>query len=180
MTARIIQIVCAFYLVAMSLAVGIHWWSLRDFTHIAKNSPSGTSTITAPAAHKPSTPSDIRQAALQTPPKPPVSSPASAPTPSSSPAPKPAPTYPSSNASRDEFYTSLLRQIENLQNQNRDLIDQLAETNREVMKLEFRVDSHSSQFRPLPVTEERQEAFTDEGQGVLPPRPLIIDEPFGE
>jgi hypothetical protein len=73
-----------------------------------------------------------------------------------------------------------LSQIENLQNQNRDLIDQLAETNRELMKLEFRVDTHSSQFRPLPVTEERQDASVDESYGVLPPRPLIIDEPFPE
>jgi hypothetical protein len=74
----------------------------------------------------------------------------------------------------------MLRQIENLQNQNRDLLDQLAETNRELMKLEFRVDTHSSQFRPLPVTEERQEAHFDDAYGVLPPRPLVIDEPFPE
>lgn len=174
MTARIIQIVCAFYLVAMSLAVGIHWWSLREFTHIAKISPSRIAPITTPAAHRPPTPSKTQIAAIPTPVKPPVASPTPAP------APIAAPTYPSSNSSRDEFYATMLRQIENLQNQNRDLIDQLAETNRELMKLEFRVDTHSSQFRPLPVTEERQEAFMPEGQGVLPPRPLIIDEPFSE
>lgn len=78
-----------------------------------------------------------------------------------------------------EFYASMLKQIESLQNQ--DLLDQLAETNRELMKLEFRVDTHSSQFRPLPVTEERlEEVRFDDSSGLLPPRPVMIDGPFGE
>ncbi len=158
MNARIIQIVCALYMVAMSLAAASHWWSIRHSADIAGASPSHKSTISARIP------------------------PAATPKPTSTPAPAPAlpPAQPTASSSRDEFYTSLLRQIENLQNQNRDLIDQLAETNRELMKLEFRVDTHSSQFRPLPVTEERQEAYIDDAYGVLPPRPLVIDEPFAE
>jgi hypothetical protein len=160
MNARIIQIVCAFYMVAMSLAAGIHWWSLRDVKSIA-HSTRPPSPVTA-------TPQPI--AAILKPTTTPVPPPALAETPDS----------PTPSSARDAFYTSLLHQIENLQNQNRDLIDQLADTNRELMKLEFRVDTHSSQFRPLPVTEERQEASIDDSYGVLPPRPIVIDEPFAE
>lgn len=166
MNARIIQIVCALYMVAMSFAAATHWWSLRSFSNAAKEKPS-FSHITAalpPSAAPEPTASVAPPGAPQTPP-----AAFAAPAPPSSP-----------SSSQHAFYTSLLSQIENLQNQNRDLIDQLAETNRELMKLEFRVDTHSSQFRPLPVTEERQDASVDESYGVLPPRPLIIDEPFPE
>lgn len=158
MNARIIQIVCALYMVAMSLAAAIHWWSLRTFTQATKTHPSLSQST--PATQPPVAPSKT---------------PDPAPTPALAARPPSAPP-----ASRAEFDTTLLRQIENLQNQNRDLIDQLAETNRELMKLEFRVDTHSSQFRPLPVTEEPQNANVDDAYGVLPPRPLVIDEPFPE
>lgn len=57
-----------------------------------------------------------------------------------------------------------------LQSQNRDLLDQLAETNRDIMKLEFRVDTHSESFRPLPVTEDSPFTSLDDKSGVLPPR----------
>lgn len=157
MNARLIPTICALLLVAMSLAVAAHWWSLRDIGH----------TTNAPSA--PASPSATPEAT-------PLPQTASTP-----PAPAAPPSLPASITPRDDFDTTLLRQIENLQIQNRDLIDQLAETNREIMKLEFRVDMHSSQFRPLPITEERQDALYDDANGVLPPRPLIIDEaPFPE
>ena len=62
--------------------------------------------------------------------------------------------------------------------QARDLEGQMGETNRDVMSLGFRVDTHSTQFRPLPVTEElRSLKYADEAvngldidDGVLPPR----------
>ena len=62
--------------------------------------------------------------------------------------------------------------MENIQNQNRDLLGQIAETNRDIMKLEFRVDTHSESFRPLPVSEDRpfSSSIDAEGPGVLPPR----------
>lgn len=175
MIARIVQILCAFYMVVMCMAAAIHWWSLRDFTRIARNSPSRAGNIVA--SHKSSAPQAMAQTtaikgqAAKADPKP-----------ATAPAPSPTPTapYPANQSARDQFYASLLKQIENLQNQNRDLIDQLAETNRELMKLEFRTDTLSSQFRPLPVTEDRHEAYMDEDQGVLPPRPLVVEEPFAE
>jgi hypothetical protein len=92
---------------------------------------------------------------------------------SAPPASKPAtlaakPAAPSAN--QKDFYESLIRRIENLQDQNRDLLDQMAETNRDLMKLEFRVDTHSEQFRPLPVSEDRIDTTFDMEAGVLPPR----------
>lgn len=54
-----------------------------------------------------------------------------------------------------------------LVSQNKYLRDQIAETNRDMMELQFRVDSQSDQFRPLQVTEE---ITYDPTIGVLPPR----------
>ncbi len=39
-----------------------------------------------------------------------------------------------------------------LQRQNSALQDQLKETNRDLIELQFRVDSHSQEFRPMPVS----------------------------
>lgn len=59
-------------------------------------------------------------------------------------------------------------------------IDQMAETNRDLMKLEFRVDTHSESFRPMPVSQEGSFTNFDEGPGVLPPRAEPIFPPFDE
>lgn len=77
---------------------------------------------------------------------------------------------------QQKFYESLITRMESLQNQNRDLLDQLAETNRDLMKLEFRVDSHSASFRPLPVTDDQPFTSLDSDIGVLPPRaePVLL------
>lgn len=64
--------------------------------------------------------------------------------------------------------------------QNRDLLDQLAETNRDMMKLEFRVDSHSESFRPLPLVEETPFSRIDQSPGVLPPRAEPVQLPSYE
>lgn len=74
------------------------------------------------------------------------------------------------DATQKNFYEALIKKMENLQNQNRDLLDQVAETNRDVMKLEFRVDTHSESFRPMPVSEDRNDTSFDDSPGVLPPR----------
>ena len=48
-----------------------------------------------------------------------------------------------------------------------DLRDQVAETNRDLMELQFRVDSHSREFRPLRSVQDSPYA---NAPGVLPPR----------
>lgn len=61
-----------------------------------------------------------------------------------------------------------LRQVlAELVEQNKYLRDQVAETNRDMMELQFRVDTHSEQFRPLKISEE---ITYDDSIGVLPPR----------
>lgn len=77
--------------------------------------------------------------------------------------------------SEKEFFNELLTELKQLRNENRDLRDLMGETNRDVMKLAFRVDTHSESFRPLPTSEERDDTTfhmpDDNGlPGVLPPR----------
>lgn len=158
MIPRIINTLCFIALLAMTTAVGHHWLSSHpdSFSRVlpSRNAPKATATespAVAQATPKSTRPGSTSQSLTNT-------------------------AAPSN--SQQEFYSSLIRQIENLQNQNRDLVDQLAETNRELMKLEFRVDTHSSQFRPLPVTEDRADTSFEENTGLLPPRPSIIEENF--
>lgn len=153
MIQRIITITCSVLLVAMSLVVAQHWFSIRNISQFQIGSH--------PVNERPTPVMEI-----------PKANPVAAPRPVAA----AKPVTPSH--AQEAFYTSLLKQVESLQNQNQDLLDQLAETNRELMKLEFRVDTHSSQFRPLPMTEERQDTGFDESNGVLPPRPFIIEDGF--
>jgi small-conductance mechanosensitive channel len=59
-----------------------------------------------------------------------------------------------------------LEGFEQLQRENRNLRDQVAETNRDLMELQFRVDTHSESFRPLRATQEIEQPISP---GVLPP-----------
>jgi hypothetical protein len=65
-----------------------------------------------------------------------------------------APVLQTGEAQR-QFLEGLLTAVRALRNQNRNLIDQIAETNRDMMKMEFRLDTHSESFRPLPTSEDR-------------------------
>lgn len=85
----------------------------------------------------------------------------------------PAPLAARGSEEEREFYAALLSEMKALRNENKNLIDQIGETNRDMMKMEFRMDTYSESFRPLPV----QERFDDttfgsepEFPGVLPPK----------
>ncbi|MFD2256983.1 hypothetical protein ACFSSA_09865 [Luteolibacter algae] len=72
-----------------------------------------------------------------------------------------------------EFYAALVNELKKLRDENRDLKDLMGETNRDVMKLQFQVDTYSESFRPLPTSEDRSDTtfeFSNELPGVLPPR----------
>jgi len=69
--------------------------------------------------------------------------------------------------------------VAELVDQNRYLRDQISETNRDLMTLQFQVDSHSTQFRPLSLAEDDHaldtliaEPFESNYIGVLPPSDL--------
>lgn len=81
------------------------------------------------------------------------------------------------NGAREEFFQELLAEVRALRSENRNLKnleDQVAETNRDIMKMGFRLDGYSESFRPLPIPERRDDttSFDDNYDlpGVLPPR----------
>jgi len=142
---------CSLALTAV-LAAGIsHWWSVRQFTAILEQ---GVPIATPPA----SSPAEPQQgpallASRKHSPQSPAAALAAAP-----------------GDDQKEFFAALVEKMNRVEAQNRDLLDQLAETNREMMQLEFRVDSHSASFRPLPLVEEKPFSQLDQNPGVLPPR----------
>lgn len=92
----------------------------------------------------------------------------------------PSPRLPAPDPAQKIFYEALIKRMDNLQNRNQNLEDQVAETNRDMMKLEFRVDTHSESFRPMPVSEDQPNPSLDDGPGVLPPRAEPVSSLFGE
>jgi hypothetical protein len=161
MKSSILPMTCGVALAAMSAAGFSHWWSVNAFV-AAVNSGLPVPLATPPA---------VEPAAA---PKPQTVPPAALAIQST----KPATSL--DEAAQKKFYESLIAKMEAIQNQNRDLLDQVAETNRDVMKLEFRVDTHSESFRPMPVNEDRPDMTFEDGPGVLPPRAEPVMLPIGE
>jgi hypothetical protein len=155
--------ICGLALAAMSAAGFSHWWSVRSFASAVEKG-----MVLAP----PVTPA-VAQPQKQAPALPPAAPVLVAEAPKSTP-----PLLASEEAQRVliETLTNINKRFEALQNQNRDLRDQVAETNRDVMNLGFRVDTHSESFRPMPLTEEQATSF-DDGPGVLPPRAEPVSLP---
>jgi hypothetical protein len=150
MKRPIMPMTCGIAVASMCAAGFSHWWSVRELEAAFR--------ANAPAAVLPTLNSQV------------VRHPAAV-TPMVEPNPVLANTNPTPpSAEQQKFYDSLIHRMESLHIQNRDLLDQLAETNRDLMKLEFRVDSHSASFRPLPVNEEQPYTSLDSDIGVLPPR----------
>lgn len=157
-----IPMLCSLALVAMCTAGVSHWYSIREFSAaIESNVPLiPLSTPFAPAA----------QPAPQS--APPTAAPARPALAENKATNRPAADVP---APQKEFFEAMLKEVKTLRNENLNLVDQMAETNRDLMKLEFRVDTHSESFRPLPTSELRadttfQDPTFDDGPGVLPPR----------
>ncbi len=153
MKTPIFPMICGFALTAMTAAVASHWWSLHQFS-LAINSEFPTSLRTHLAAATPAA-QPMAIATYESRPTNIASSP-----------------IPAQKPQQKEFYEALIQKMASMENQNRDLLDQLAETNRDIMKLEFRVDTHSESFRPLPVSEAQpfSSLNNEPGIGVLPPR----------
>ena len=160
MKASTIPVICSCALTAMSAAGLSHWWSVRQF--ITAMDVGIPAAIPRHAPQKPATP---REAPLKAP---------------DLLAANPAPQAPAVTTAQKTFYEALIAKMEGIQNQNRDLLDQLAETNRDLMKLEFRVDTHSESFRPMPVSEDRPYTSVDDAPGVLPPRAEPVVFPVHE
>lgn len=151
--------ICTTALVAMLAAGTSHWWSVHQFMAMIDS----TTPIVPPAA---------------------VPAPIATPRVLAQNTPKPSATTNTSSADNSPqqkaFYEALIEKLARMENQNRDLLDQLAETNRDLMKLEFRVDTHSESFRPLPVSEDQPFSSLDSNVGVLPPRAQPVGQPSYE
>lgn len=162
MKSSTVPLICGAALAVMSAAGVSHWWSVSQFVsaiHAGLPVSSPVRPPTQPAglpAAKPAAPEILAQATKN---------------------PSPAPA---ADTVQKKSFEALITKIDGLLNQNRDLRDQIAETNRDVMKLEFRVDTHSESFRPMPVSEERIDTSFDNGPGVLPPRAEPVFLPSGE
>ncbi len=153
MKPNTMPMICGLALAAMTAAGFSHWWSVRQF-------------VAAIQTGLPVLPQS-RQVA-----QPAYPAGANSPVPillTRQIPPNPAPFSPN-DADQKKFYEALIAKLESFQNQNRDLRDQIAETNRDVLNLGFRVDTHSESFRPMPVSEDRGDTSFDNGPGVLPPR----------
>lgn len=150
-----IQIFCGTLLAAMAAAGAVHWWSVTQLvTAVRDGLPL---PVRVPVQSVAAKINDSGQDAITRP--------------------EPLERHQARvdslpDSAQKDFYEKLIRKMEGLQNQNRDLLDQLAETNRDLMKLEFRVDTHSESFRPLPVNEELKDMSIgdDFSPGVLPPK----------
>jgi hypothetical protein len=155
-----VPLTSAFILATLSAAGISHWWSVREFTHAF---PAGLPA--APLSVGPS-PSAVPTPTILAP-----SLAAVAQQPQNSAVP---------TAAQKDFFENLVKEVKTLRSENLNLVDQMAETNRDLMKLEFRVDTHSESFRPLPVSEERNDTSLDDGPGVLPPRAEPVFPTSGE
>jgi hypothetical protein len=81
----------------------------------------------------------------------------------------------SGDTAQEEFFRSLLAELMDLKNDNRELRDLMAETNRNVMELAVIVDTHSESLRSLSTSEQSEdqaplEINDDEFLSVLPPK----------
>lgn len=161
MKTSTIPVICSVALIATIAAGTSHWWSVRQFV-VAFNeglpvpaqpqiAPATKSRPTALAGHKSAPAGENRI----------------------------NPTVAQDSHQKD-FYEALIAKMASVENQNRDLLDQLAETNRDLMKLEFRVDTHSESFRPLPVSEDQPFSSLEDEIGVLPPRAEPVSLPTHE
>lgn len=160
MRTPILPLICGVAVAAMSAAGISHWWSVRQFMAALgpEISVSQPPRSVPPAVTAESTPTKAPANEVL--------------------AQKLTPAAPDPH--QKQFFESLVTRMEGLQNQNRDLLDQLAETNRDLMKLQFRVDTHSESFRPLPVSEDRPFTSLDDEIGVLPPRAEPVLAPSHE
>jgi hypothetical protein len=161
MKASVVPVICSIALTGMLGAGATHWWSVRQLVALAGKLPS----------QRPSEAIQAKPPAIATPV--PVAAPV-VPVPVPPAPPVVAKTEPGPGKSEREFFSSLVDELKAVRQQNQELRDQVAETNRDLMELQFRVDTHSESFRPLKVTSEPA-SLQSEVSGVLPPKALPVE-----
>lgn len=184
MKSSLIPIACGTALALMTGAAATHWCAVRDMVVLANQMPSGPRFEPLPSYAAPAPLPDDRVAreakdllaeargtksgANSRVAKQPFYMGDAG---RSEEEPAPRPSRPAASHSGDPTEArieKLLTALEGAVEQNQELRDRLADTNRDVMELRFQVDSYHGQFRPLKVEEEP--IYLDEATGgVLPP-----------
>lgn len=149
--SNIPPLICGTLLAVMVSAGFSHYWSVNEFVAHYPSAPAAR--VIPPPSKDPALNSEA----------PPVTV-AAVPT-------------PKETGVGEEFFQELLAEVRALRSENKNLKnleDQMAETNRDIMKMGFRLDGYSESFRPLPIPERRDDMTSFEDTydlpGVLPPR----------
>ena len=164
MNPSTIPATCSLALTAVVAAGISHWWSVRQFTGLLEQG--------LPAAPAPAILPESDPALLAAKPRPNQAQPQTA--------------AASGGKGQNAFFEALVEKMNRVEAQNRDLLDQLAETNRDMMRMQFRLDTHSESFRPLPLVEDKPFSSVSPGisvdgnPGVLPPRAEQVGLPSYE
>jgi hypothetical protein len=173
MKSSFVPIACGTVLALMAGAAGAHWFSVREMVTLARLMPQGPAAPAISPSHLPKPPpvqplpddglakeakTLLAEARREQP----------APAANANPAPATAASRALAGGNSGGTEERLLRLFEDMLQQNQDLRDQVADTNRSMMELRFQVDSYHGQFRPLKV-EEEPVYFDDGSGGVLPP-----------
>lgn len=156
---KTIPIICTLALTAMTALFVNAWWPVRNMgCDLRPIQPRTFASISSPMI-----PNIEKKQAAPSIPAPAVS------------APQDVPAAPAADTVSIDKKTleSLVAEIRRLGKSNETLRDQIAEMNRDLMQLEFRVDTHSESFRPLPSSEEplanSMEETSEEDPSLLPP-----------
>lgn len=150
---KTIPIICTIALTAMTAIFVKAWWPIRDMgCDLRAIQPQTLASIAAPVFPQIETKKNAPAAAIS----------------------QEQTTNKANSVTIDkQTFDSLIAEIRRLGECNETLRDQLAELNRDLMQLEFRVDTHSESFRPLPVSEEQVAATPNEPieaeDSLLPP-----------
>jgi hypothetical protein len=152
MKSSLIPIACGTALTLMAGAAGAHWYSVRGMVTLAALLPHDLQE------RDPSAPQEL--------PLPDDSLAKEARNFLAEARPAARPAAPPHDA--DSRMEKLLTLLESTVEQNQELRDQIAGTNRDLQELRFQVDTYDGQFRPLKV--EQESSYYDDGSsGVLPP-----------
>ena len=159
MKSNLIPIACGTALALMAGAAGSHWISVRDMATLAAVLPSDLAPAKTPH-FKPILLPDVPDEGLT---KEARNLLAQART-------DRAATKPATSTARefDDRLEKMLTLFEGTLEQNQELREQIAGTNRDLQELRFQVDSYDGQFRPLKI-EEEPTIYDDGSSGVLPP-----------
>jgi len=81
----------------------------------------------------------------------------------------PAPSFQSRQPTRDQLDGTLMEILVAIRDEQKNIHKQVSETNRDMDELTFRVDSHSTQFRPLQTKVGRPRALIVNDDNFSPP-----------